>query len=285
MLQEDFVPVAFDQWYQRRQDDAEGKFYQRIAKQGPRNDLNSTTQGFYIATAGGELLQFNNNRGPKRIRSLMKKVLAENKKWLAKPINGTETDSSYPDQLPEGAIVVQVNSKVLGGYARPRDQWKALMHKSIGRDNLWIMSTEVAALLDGRFPDSLAEKIARFHLMDNTRGEAPMWTEKQVKRIEFHLDKEGNIGGRVELETGDASRAYSADLFGKLESVDGVITRFDLVAKGNFRGEGRWTPGAPEGDFPLAVAFRLADKSDIAYSVRPQAIKAFGRGYLEFGRK
>ena len=51
MLQDQFVPVAFDQWYQRKQEDVEGRFYQKIANQGPRNDMNLTTQGFYIPTA------------------------------------------------------------------------------------------------------------------------------------------------------------------------------------------------------------------------------------------
>ena len=64
MLQEDFVPVAIDQAYQRRQKDKEGNFYREIAGQGPRDDFQNTTQGFYAATAAGRLLFYNNNRDP-----------------------------------------------------------------------------------------------------------------------------------------------------------------------------------------------------------------------------
>jgi hypothetical protein len=44
MLKQDFVPVAIDQWYQRRQKDAEGDFYRKVAGQGPRSDFEKTTQ-------------------------------------------------------------------------------------------------------------------------------------------------------------------------------------------------------------------------------------------------
>ena len=75
LLQTRFVPVAIDQFYQRQQKDAEGDFYRKIATQGPWKDLNGTTQGLYIATADGKLLGFNNNRGPERIRALLKQSL------------------------------------------------------------------------------------------------------------------------------------------------------------------------------------------------------------------
>ena len=51
LLKTRFVPVAIDQAYQRRQQDAEGEFYRRIAGQGPRNDFRNTTQGMPIDPA------------------------------------------------------------------------------------------------------------------------------------------------------------------------------------------------------------------------------------------
>ena len=39
LLRERFVPVAIDQAYQRRQQDAEGEFYREFAGQGPRKDF------------------------------------------------------------------------------------------------------------------------------------------------------------------------------------------------------------------------------------------------------
>ena len=77
MLQTEFIPVAIDQAYQRRQKDTEGEFYRKIAGQGPRNNFQGTTQGFYIATPAGKLLLYNNNRDPQKIRRLLTEKLAQ----------------------------------------------------------------------------------------------------------------------------------------------------------------------------------------------------------------
>ena len=52
-------------------------FYREFAGQGPRKDFEGTTQGFYVATAGGELLLYNNNRNPAKLLRLMKQHLRE----------------------------------------------------------------------------------------------------------------------------------------------------------------------------------------------------------------
>ena len=58
------------------------------------------------------------------------------------------------------------------------------------------------------------------------------------------------------------------------------MTRFDLVATGQFWGEGAYTPGAPAGKFPFAVTFRLADPDDRLYKLVPDAVRCFP-GYLD----
>ena len=56
MAREDFVPVAADDWYERRRNDAEGDFFRRVADQGPRKgEGGSTRQGIYCLTADGKL--------------------------------------------------------------------------------------------------------------------------------------------------------------------------------------------------------------------------------------
>ena len=62
---------------------------------------------------------------------------------------------------------------------------------------------------------------------------------------------------------------------------DGRVTRFDLVASGQFRGHGRYTGNAPKGQFPLAVAFKLADGSDVADRIPPQGSRGWVAGYLK----
>ena len=93
------------------------------------------------------------------------------------------------------------------------------------------------------------------------------------------------VSTEVELGTSSGDRGSGPGLGLAVDVVldQGVLTRFDIVLKGDFVGQGRYTPGAPTGAFPLAVALRLASDKDVASQVRPQALKAVGPGYLRMG--
>ena len=85
--------------------------------------------------------------------------------------------------------------------------------------------------------------------------------------------------GRVSLATEDGSRGYDAALLGTVTTHEGTLTGFTLIARGLFHGEGRYTPGAPPGSFPLAVSFTLTDGSDPADAIPPQASRGWVEGY------
>ncbi|MEM8735316.1 MAG: hypothetical protein AAGG44_13880, partial [Planctomycetota bacterium] len=170
--------------------------------------------------------------------------------------------------------------KVLGGYEPTTNRWRKIFQSSISRDNLWVASDEHEMLLAGQISPSLQQRIARYHLVDNTRGEPPMWKTNEIESLTMDVDAEGNISGRVRLETQDGSRGYEATLRGKLRSDGERITEFELVCSGDFWGHGRFTPNPPKGKFPLAVAFTLADGSDVADVVPPQGSRGWVDGYL-----
>ena len=279
LLKSRFIPVAIDQAYQRRQKDTEGDFYRKIAGQGPRNNFQGTTQGLYLATASGKLLGFNNNRGGDRIRRMMKKALDGFEAPTAAVIERSKVDARYNPKPPEGGLVVRVQTKVLGGYEKTEDRWQKIFQNALSRDNLWVTKEEHEALAAGKVPSALQRRIARYHLVDNTRGEPPMWKADEVRSIEFSLE-DGRLSGSVHLETASGERGYKVSLLGRVEKKDGRITRFDLVARGEFWGEGTYTRGAPRGRFPLAASFTLADGSDIADGVPPQGSRGWVRGYL-----
>lgn len=284
MLKTDFVPVAIDQAYQRRQKDAEGDFYRKIAGQGPRKDFNDTTQGFYIATPAGKLLLYNNNRDVPKVRRLMQAKLAQFNRSDAKTARTAAVERGKPDprwnpEPPQGGLVVRVRAKVLDGYEPTTNRWQRIFQTSLARDNLWITKAEHQALVRGEVPAALQKRIARFHLVDNTRGEPPMWRDREVRSVTMSL-KKGRLTGRVKLATADGKRRYDAELLGFVETKNGKVTRFDVVALGKFRGEGRFTRGAPKGEFPLAVGFTLADGKDIADRVPPQGSRGWLPGYL-----
>jgi hypothetical protein len=279
LLQTRFIPVAIDQAYQRRQKDNEGKFYQKIANQGSRKVGRGTTQGLYTADASGQLLAFTNNRGASRVLGMMNGALKKHRPVKVTAIAKGTPDARFNPKPPKGGLVVRVTSKVLSGYEEPENEYRRIFQQSLGRDNLWISAIEHAVLAKGQLPQSLLKRIARFHLIDNTRGEPPMWEPNEIKKFEGTL-RNGRLRATVQLKTAKGDRSYEAELLGHIGTENGKVTRFDVVAKGNFRGEGTYTRNAPKGRFPLAIAFTLADGKDAADTIPPQGSRGWLPGYM-----
>lgn len=285
MLQSRFIPVAIDQAFQRRQKDSEGEFYRKIASQGPRSDFNGTTQGFYIATSSGDLLLYNNNRHPEKVRRLMREKLDEffehrDANANVAPLSEESRDRLYNVKPPEGGAILRVHGKVLDGYEPTDDRWQEIFQSALSRDNMWLTAEEHKQVAAGNIPKQVQQRLVRFHLVDGTRGEPPMWNEDEIRTLDMQLDN-GRLSGKVHLETKDGKRGYQAQILGYVESSGETLTRFDVVVHGDFWGEGRYTKNAPEGKFPLAISFSLADGKDIADEVVPQAWKGWHHNYLK----
>ena len=107
-----------------------------------------------------------------------------------------------------------------------------------------------------------------------------MWDESEVRTCEMRMGSDGIFTGTVHLESKDGRRGYQAELRGKISAENGRMVRFDGVTRGDFWGEGPYTRNAPPGKFPLAVAFSLADGSDIADKIPPQGSRGWIDGYL-----
>ena len=280
-LQTKVVAVAIDQSYQRRQKDTEGEFYRKIVQQSPRKDFgNGTTQGLYMASPDGTYLGFTNNRSPDRVLGMLqdawnRRVLAD-----ATPLQAETTDARFNPTLADGGLVVRVQAKILSGYDEPETQFQQIFQTALSRDNLWITPSEHQALIAGSVTDLLARKIAQYHLIDNTRGEPPMWKADEVRSTEFSIT-DGTITGHVELRTASGNRSYSCDIRGHMDAENGAVTKLNLVALGTFSGEGTYTRNAPKKPFPLAISFTLADGTDMADSIPPQAARGWLDGYLK----
>jgi hypothetical protein len=274
-----FIPVAVDQHDHRRRKDAEGEFFASVLKQAGR-ELDGHSQGFYIFSPAGKLLEFDNTLSGERMKTMLASALKKFDPAVQIPkIEEGQKDARFIYEAPEGGLVVNVNSKVLGGYADGAERTAKIRQEALGRDHLWIRKDEAEQLAKGTLPDSMKTRIARFHLIDNTRGEPPFWKEDEIKKLEMTLDK-GHLTGTVHLETKAGDRGYDARLLGFVETKDGKITRLDVLAKGEFWGEGTYSRGAPKGKFPFAVAFTLADGKGNDVKVPPGGARGNLKSYL-----
>ncbi len=308
MATKDYVPVAGDDWYQRRREDAEGEFFRKVADQGPRKgEGGSTRQGIYCLTADGKLLAYKNaGQAPDVMREVLKQGLAEwrklpesrRKPGAVKIEDAGKLDGRYARTPPPGGLIINVHARCLDRDATG-DLCDAACQKGRGdeasRDHLWLTEAEWKSLVTAGMktgdkfplPPAIATRICRFHLIDNTRGEPPMWSRDDVRSREFTLTVEESTsnGTRLRLDgsalvatnadAAKAERGYDVRLLGYIhfDAAKKQITRFDIVAVGDHWGEGNYTRGARTGRTPLGVSFELVTGKSPADRVPPQAAR------------
>ncbi len=309
LINDNFIPVAADDWYQRRRDDDEGIFFRKVADQGPRKGQGgSTRQGIYAFTASGKLLGYRNHHDVDVMRRFVQDSL---KAWEKLPAGERakdvlnvgdvkKVDANYARTPPKGGLILNVTTRILdrtddffchGTCKFPGGQRAA-------HDRLWLTADELQALTprdvkvgqEIAMPAAATYRLARFHLLDNTRGEPPMWTRAQVRTANVALKVEAvndsavrvRLTGAFLLSTDAdakaAQRGYDVSLIGDIiyNPATRALTRFDVVALGDHWGAGPYTGGARPGRNPLGVALELANPERAADRVPPQAAREGG---------
>jgi hypothetical protein len=310
LASEEFVPVTGDDWYQRRRQDAEGEFFRKVADQGPRKgEGGSTRQGIYCLTPSGKLLAYKNAQDADVMRAVLERALADWKKLPAeereagavKVPDPGDPDKRYHRAPPADGLILNVYTRILDRDDRGdcrRGTCETPGGDRAAHDHLWLTKVEWQSLLPKEakagdqfaMPEPIARRIARFHLVDDTRGEPPFWSAEEVRRSEMRwtveeanaaavrLRLDGSVLLATDADPKKAGRGYEARLLGYLEydPTKRAVTRFDVLALGDHWGEGTFTRGAREGRRPLGVAFELAPGGKPADAVPPQAARDIG---------
>lgn len=316
MAREDFIPVTADDWYQRRRQDAEGEFFRKVANQGPRKGQGGgTRQGIYVLTADGELLSFKNAGNLTDVtRDELQRALVKFNRLPAarrKP-GGIEVgepgklDPRYTRTPPKDGLVVRVHARILDrkdGEVRV-GTCETLGGDRASRDFLWLTRDEVRALAPAKaevgqtydVPAAVRDRILRFHLIDNTRGEPEFWGRDDIHRAQMTLTVTAATAESVTLQLdgtallatdadpAKAERGYEVRLRGELRYLPGKQTfdRFDVAAVGEHWGDSTFTRGSRPGRSLLGVAFGPVAGDDPADRVPPQAAREWNR---YFGRE
>lgn len=220
LLQSRFVPVAENCSHLQRQPDAEGELFRRIAEQGHyagREQPTDTRQGMYACTSDGTLLASCNVHGADRLLPVLRQAL---ERWAAlgpaaggagAPAGAEPGSARYHPHPPEGGLVLRVWARDLPREAAsgadaggpPPADWR---QRAFNLDHAWLRAEEAAALVPppgypGAFPwpDGLARRVARYHLVDNVRGETPMWRPEDVECARLQTTVRRVAGTRLEL--------------------------------------------------------------------------------------
>ncbi len=315
MAKEQFVPVVGDDWYQRRRQDEEGEFFRSVADQGPRKGAGgSTRQGIYCFTADGKLLAYKNaGQDADVMREVFRSAL---RAWGKLPLerrrpgavvidDPRKQDERYVRTPPQNGLILRVYARILdrnsqGEYVPGSCDSPGADRAS--RDHLWLTEQEWKGLVPANpragesvpVPEVVAHRIALFHLIDNTRGEPPLWKPEQLRSHKLTLTVEQADASQVKLrlegpillasseDPARAKRGFDARLLGYVDynPEKKRIDRFDLVAVGDHWGEGEYTRSARPGRKPFGVAFELTHGETSADRVPPQGMRT-PRSYWE----
>lgn len=319
MASKDFIPVVGDDWYQRRKRDAEGEFFRAVANQGPRKFdgiSGPTRQGMYLFTAGGKLLGYRNNSDPNNMRREIRQALEKFKQLPAtetKPgavkvddLPEEKLDDQYHRAPPKDGLILRAEARVLeknddGEYVTCTSIPSGVRGIFASRDHVWLKENEWRAMTPTSpavgqtidVPDEVVRRLCRFHLLDNTRGEPPMWRRDDVREAKMTMTVTKVTDARIEMrfdgrallatdaDPDKAKRGYDAHLRGEVmfDRKSKRFTAFDVIALGDHWGDGQYDRGARPGRTPLGIAFTLVSPDEPANRVPPQASRTISEYY------
>lgn len=269
----DFIPVTGNTHdLQNRRSELGAWFMKTAASVNSRVDDGMTSQGFYVVAADGTAYGFNNNRSIDRVVAFMAEGL---KKYRASPPVVTDVPVLKGGRIvpPDGATVLRVYSRIT-----PVPEGCGDSNKNLQRDHLWVLPGEVSELQNGAFPEALKLRLLRFCLVDAVRGEPDFWTQSEVESGEFKVTSDGTLTKiKASFSMKSVGQSLSGTFDAELSIGKGRLTSFKGYADCTASGSGTWTPGAPEGYFPLKFAFVIAPEA--IDTVAPQAAM-IGREYL-----
>lgn len=255
----------------------------------------ATRQGQYTCMADGTLLASCNVRKPEDLLAMLQTAL---ERWEQRPPASAtastpasyEPDPAHPSLYPEDGLVLRVASRDLPRDTDSRpDDWRKDM---FNLDFAWFTRDEARSLVPDdpqpgqtiQVPEPLVRRLARFHILDNARGETPAWRPDHVREAnmtasivhsnedEVELRLEGTVRNEAHgiwairpfQEQAERERGMHAHLLGKAiynRSRD-AFDQFTLLAVadrwGGTEHNCRWDDLEPA---PLGIAFTIAGRA------------------------
>ena len=313
-LVEQFIPAADEVSRLQRGEDAEAVFFQSFCEDGHykgRTTPSRTRQGIYAIAPRGALLGACTTRDPRVMARMIRGALVA---WRERPPAQRKLEpprrealaavTRWRDKFPVDGLVLEVTTRDLkrdGPIERAhRHDWN--------RDFAWFRADEARAFVPAaprvgdrhQVPRPLIERLVRYHLVDNVRGQTSAHREKSVERAELVATVRAVDGDVISLALTGATRAsnrgrwsvrgfddqndpsqqqlgFETELLGDatFDLAAGRFTAFEVVATGT-----RWggTKFNARGDdlsaSPIGVVLRLA--AEDAPRVAPAHIWRYG---------
>src|SRR5262245_32834191 len=242
----------------------------------------STRQGIYVCAPSGKFLSSINSNDPDRVLETMRaglrawENLADDERWLTAE-SAIKPRHRWEDSFPTGGLIVNVISRDLPAQCDPH----APCEVKWNQDYVWYSKEEARQWLSDDpqpgdvhpLPDDLVARLARFHFVDNVKGQTGRFSRSGVKGSQISTAVVKRTGSTVELEISGLTTGASGE--GWWQSSNGVVTRvlghatfdldrgafaeFEMVALGRRWGYTRHNGRGRDAESgPLGYVLRLA---------------------------
>ncbi|GAC1449604.1 MAG: hypothetical protein NVSMB9_33560 [Isosphaeraceae bacterium] len=313
ILQRDYIPVAInvahlvpEESRQRNWGESSRFVESMVRKSGLRTTQKGDAQGYYALSAAGDFYGGINTHDLDEVLALLEGARDRFAARPPRPISLTETELGPEAPVPAGASVLRVFSRI---DPLPEKTPRKRLNQSVGRDHLWVLKSEMDRIVsslsgaeeDADAPETLSNRLVRFHLIDNVRGEPDLWHPEHVQRRSFRVSRVAGTpttltvaltgsfslkmprGPRAEGGRDVAEMGLEGTLQGLLEIEKNrdTLKTARIFVSAEAWGESTFTRGAPPGKFPLKFAMVLAE-DPLSRQIAPQGLMSVGREeYLE----
>jgi hypothetical protein len=296
-------------WRLQRGSDADCVFFQHMVNGGRRILDAGSRQGLWVCAPSGKVLAHVNSR---RVEDVVATLARGRAAWdELEPRDRhvperaeLEPAHRWEQNYPVGGLVLERIARDLapGGLdAAPMEGWN--------RDFAWFTAAEVRAFLPvdlavGEVVELplIAARLARFHLVDNVRGQTLPFADPEIRSARLSARAVRRDGDELVLELEGATRAVAegpwllgdnswkpfhehrheieTELIGRatFDVAAARFSAFELVGLGRFRG--RTVHNARRGDDPTGlVAFHLGLARDEVH-VAPTFLSLYGADWV-----
>ena len=303
LLQEEFIPVVGDDWYQRRRKDDVGRFFRKVVDQTwkagnweAQGGGGDNRQGIYCFTPSGRMLTEMKNVGgmPREVEGILRRALrnwkelpeAERRAEAAAVIPDPSLDPGFHRPVPPGALVLRQYTRGLKRNAAGALEIDGFTFKGTPvwaqRDRAWVLEAEWKALVPAtakagdvvELPKPLVQRLIRYHFVEALRGEAGAWAPEDVRATTLKLTVASateaelrlRLEGGVKLSARKDEVGLEGTLAGdlRIDRARRTFTRFDLVMVAECWGALNPHNGnSREGRNPVGFAFELGTGADV----------------------
>ena len=210
----------------------------------------------------------------------------------------------WRNDYPEDGLVLEVTTRDLERDDAPR-RWHT---HAWNRDYAWFRRVEARSFLPKQprvgahhaVPAELVERLVRFHLVDNVRGQTSAYGQKSIEKADLSVEVRSVDGDRVDLaftgatratnrgqwavrgfrdrrEPGEQELGFETELSGEatFDLASGRFVSFDLIASGTRWGGTQFNSRSRDLEpSPIGVVLKLAPKE--APRVAPAYVWLYG---------